>query len=108
MMGYWETPYTVEQRVDVPEQNGQRVQHVEIRVPSGASASKAYIALEGHNAEGRLVHDRLFKYDRRDLLDEDWKRLTSDTVVQEQDLNYSEMIVHHHVGYRKDGGITMY
>lgn len=108
MMGYWETPYDVEQRVDMPEPHGKGVQHVEIRVPIGAPSGMAYIALEGHNAKGRLVHDRIFKYGQRDLLDADWARLTGETVVQVEDLNYSEMIMNHHVGYTKDGGVTMY
>lgn len=108
MMGYQEPPYTVEAAIDVPTQDGRRVQRFEIRATTGGLERPPYIALEGRDANGSLVLDRLFHYATREHLDQDWKRLTGPLVVKASDLNFEDMIVDHCIGYSKDGGITMY
>lgn len=109
MIGYRESPYKVEKKVALPKAWG--VQHLEVRQPSqspGRTGLVAYIALEGKNADGKLVQDLLFRYDSRANLERDWTLLTSGTEVMRADLTYIEMIREHHVGYAKSGAVTMY
>lgn len=106
MFGYHEAPYTVLQQATLTTATGQ-VQRFEVRAPS-ARPERSYIALEAHDAAGKLVLDRLLTYNDQALLAQDWQRLTRAEVVAIKDLQHDEEIVDHHVGYMKDGGVAMY
>lgn len=109
MLGYMETPYTVEKQVDLQSPTGV-TQRFELRRSDnrGRPGVMPYIALEGTDASGKCVLDRIYRYESHELLERDWVLLTGDTTVTEKDLEYVEVIVDHVTGYRKDGGIAMY
>lgn len=109
MFGYFEAPYTVERQVTLNVTSG--TQHFEMRQPcwrTGQPVPLAYIALEGKNLEGALVHDYLYLYDNREKLERDWALIASDAPFKRDDLDYCELIHDHATGFTKAGGITWF
>lgn len=109
MFGYTEPAYTVLKHVAVPTKcRGQY--ELEVRQPIGdqGDAPRSYIALVGKSKEGKVTEDRLFLYGSQACLDDDWSLLASDKVVSSKDLNWTEVVDDHHVGFGKDGSVSMY
>jgi hypothetical protein len=106
MLGYIESPYTVEKEADRVTKDGgcQRFEVRQSKSVSGYPMPQPYIAVDGRDAAGNLVLDILFRYDVRVVLDADWTRLIADESATARDLNYVEMICGHHVGYDEAEG----
>lgn len=104
MFGYMEGPYRVIKAASLTVRNG--TQHFELRQSTSSGAS--YLALTGKDAGGRQTFDYLLFYDDPATLEVDWERLVSDEKVAISALGWSQKIVDHHIGYGRDGSLTMY
>lgn len=124
MFGYKEIDYDVIENFELDVQDSGSTQFFEIRKekesfrPSheevGIKQSDydrlPYIALYEKSIDGKITLDVLFKYDGDEKynLEKDWEMLKSDPHVEIKDLLCHRWIENHHIGYSKDGSVTMY
>lgn len=107
-LGYIEQNYTVLEECAHPARdNPKNRRHYELRQATNSNESP-YIAVFTKDPMGVLVADILLRYTSEDVAAQDWAKLTSPEVVSLTDLNYLEIILNHHVGYTRDGGVAMY
>lgn len=107
MLGYIESPYTVEKKYEAQRANHREVG--ELRSPQNGSRGR-YIALMLYSLDGEQIGDHLLMYKggAGKHLDSDWNRVVTEPDVKLDDLKFSERIVAHHVGYGRDGSVIMY
>lgn len=107
MLGYPEPPYTVEKKYVIHYTRHQEV--AELRVPSNDSQGR-YISLMLYRRDGKLIGDHLLMYkdSGSEHLDRDWNELYVRPKLDFDGLHFSERIVDHHIGYRRDGSVIMY
>lgn len=107
MLGYIEPQYTVEKRHEAQREKHREVG--EVRVPQNGPRGR-YIALELYTLYGELIVDHLliYKGDASEHLDSDWNRFITEPDLDIMDLKCSERIEDHHIGFWRDGSVTMY
>jgi hypothetical protein len=88
-----------------------QVEGMRQRMQIRQSSARRYIAIEGHDAQGKCVMDILLLYarDSEASLAADWERITTDAHVHIKDLTgWSQEVVWHATGYFREGGVAMY
>lgn len=117
MFGYNEHPYEVDKTHEVNHPAGRAI--LELRRPLRGTPAQRYISLQAYNTQGVHTADILLLYGATGVtalgqpgadehLDADWARLVADYNTELKSLNYIERISNHHVGYGRDGSVTMY
>jgi hypothetical protein len=107
MLGYIEPPYTVEKRHEAKRTTHREVG--ELRIPINGPRDR-YIALALYSLGGKLIaaHLLIYKGDAAsEHLERDWTRLTTEPGLKFEQLNFSAQIEDRHIGFGRDGSVTM-
>lgn len=108
MFGFMEPAYSVLDNKTLTTSEG--TQELELRQAASfrGQPSIPYISVEFKSKTGEVQGDRILQYQTQAAVDADWVRVCNEPEVRLKELAWSEMVVDHHVGYGKDGSVTMY
>ncbi len=84
--------------------------HKAMGIASPSDEGSLYIAIYGKSIDGKENIDVLLKYNKnkKNDLEKDWETLKDSPHAKIKDLLCHRWIEHHHMGYCKDGSVTMY
>lgn len=105
MFGYIEGDYSTLKKHSHPLRDRSGEMHYELRQ---CAHNLPYIAVYSLDEDSNILLDKLFIYDSKKYVYQDWSLITSANTVVIDDLNFVERIEDHGTGIGIDGSITMY